>query len=160
MFQRPGKLFDYFPRPYPNEEFAAYINGGAIPPDLTLMVLARPGMENYVFSLLTGYKSVPAGLQLRDGLNYNVYFPGNAISMAKPLTDGQVEYEDGTIATETQMAKDVATFLSWSAQPEHDHRKLSGLKIMGAFMIATVLLGYQKRFYWSVIKTRRISYVN
>lgn len=130
MFQRPGKLFDRFPKPYPNEEFARYINGGALPPDLSLMVLARPGGENYVFSLLNGYKEAPAGMQLRDGLHYNVYFPGNAISMAKPLSDGQVEWEDGTPATVTQMAKDVTTFLSWAAQPEHDQRKKMSAKII------------------------------
>jgi ubiquinol-cytochrome c reductase cytochrome c1 subunit len=70
------------------------INGGAIPPDLTLVVLGRPGGEDYVFSLLNGYKPVPAGLTLREGLHYNIYFPGNAISMAKPLTDGQVEVSE------------------------------------------------------------------
>ena len=90
-----GKLFDKFPKPYPNEEYARFINGGAVPPDLSLMVLARHAGEDYIFSLLTGYHDKPAGLQLRDGLHYNVYFPGNAISMAKPITDGQVEYEDG-----------------------------------------------------------------
>lgn len=132
MFTRPGKLFDHFPSPYPNEEYAAFINGGAIPPDLTLVVLGRPGGEDYVFSLLNGYKPAPAGLSLRDGLHYNIYFPGNAISMAKPLTDGQVEWEDDTPATETQMAKDVTTFLSWAAQPEHDERKLSGAKFVTA----------------------------
>jgi ubiquinol-cytochrome c reductase cytochrome c1 subunit len=95
MFTRPGKLFDKFPKPYPNEEYARFINGGAVPPDLSLMVLARHDGENYVFSLLTGYHPTPAGLTLRDGLHYNVYFPGNAISMAKPISDGQVEFEDG-----------------------------------------------------------------
>jgi len=158
MFTRPGKLFDHFPSPYPNAEYARMINGGAVPPDLTLVVLGRPGGEDYVFSLLNGYKDAPAGLALRDGLHYNVYFPGNAISMAKPLTDGQVEWEDDTPATETQMAKDVTTFLSWAAQPEHDQRKLAGAKLIVGVLGAAALLGYQKRMYWSVIKNRRISY--
>src|SRR5690606_1758834 len=77
--------------PYPNDETAAFANGGAIPPDLPLIVLGRPGGEDYVFSLLTGYKEAPAGLTLREGLDYNVYFPGNAISMQKPPPAGQVE---------------------------------------------------------------------
>jgi ubiquinol-cytochrome c reductase cytochrome c1 subunit len=158
VLKRPGKLFDRFPSPYPNEEYARMINGGAIPPDLTLMVLGRPGGEDYVFSLLNGYKPAPAGLTLRDGLHFNTYFPGYAISMAKPLTDGQVEWEDDTPATETQMAKDVATFLSWASQPEHDDRKLLGAKWVFGVGLAALLVGYQKRMYWTLIKNKRISY--
>jgi ubiquinol-cytochrome c reductase cytochrome c1 subunit len=158
MFTRPGKLFDHFPSPYPNEEYAAFINGGAIPPDLTLVVLGRPGGEDYVFSLLNGYKEPPAGLTLREGLAYNIYFPGNAISMAKPLTDGQVEWEDDTPATETQMAKDVTTFLSWAAQPEHDERKLLGAKLVLAMTLAAGLFGYKKRQYWTLLKNQKITY--
>jgi ubiquinol-cytochrome c reductase cytochrome c1 subunit len=131
-FMRPGKLFDAFPSPYANEEMARSMNGGAAPPDLSLMVLARPGGEDYVMALLNGYQEPPAGLTLRDGLNYNVYFPGNAISMAKPLNDGAVEYEDGTPATVTQMAKDVVTFLTWTASPELDERKKDGMKMLTA----------------------------
>ncbi len=158
MFTRPGKLFDHFPSPYPNEEYARFINGGAIPPDLTLVVLGRPGGEDYVFSLLNGYKPAPAGLTLRDGLHYNIYFPGNAISMAKPLTDGQVEWEDDTHATETQMAKDVTTFLSWAAQPEHDARKMTGSKLVVAMLAASAFMGYRKRQAWTVIKNQKITY--
>lgn len=158
VVKRPGKLFDRFPSPYPNEEYARMINGGAVPPDLTLMVLGRPGGEDYVFSLLNGYKPSPAGLTLRDGLHFNTYFPGYAISMAKPLSDGQVEWEDDTPATETQMAKDVTTFLSWAAQPDHDDRKMLGWKWIIGAGTAALLVGYQKRLYWSVIKNKRISY--
>lgn len=43
MFQRPGKLADYMPKPYPNEEAARAGNAGALPPDLSLMVKARHG---------------------------------------------------------------------------------------------------------------------
>lgn len=158
MFQRPGKLFDHFPSPYPNEEYARFINGGAVPPDLSLVVLGRPGGEDYVFSLLNGYKEPPAGLALREGLAYNVYFPGNAISMQKPLNDGQVEYEDDTPATESQMAKDVATFLTWASSPEQDKRKLDGAKLVCGVGLAALLVGYQKRMFWSLIKNKRISY--
>ncbi|CAG8561131.1 2708_t:CDS:2, partial [Paraglomus brasilianum] len=122
-FQRPGKLSDYLPRPYPNEEAARAANAGALPPDLSLMIKARHGGCDYVFSLLTGYVDPPAGIEIREGLHYNPYFPGGAIGMARVLYDGLVEYEDGTPATTSQMAKDVVTFLNWAAEPEHDERK-------------------------------------
>jgi len=160
MYQRPGKLFDKLPKPYPNAEYAAFINGGAVPPDLTLMILARHGGEDYVFSLLNGYCDPPEGFELRSGLNYNTYFPGNAIAMAPPLSDGQVEYEDGTPATVSQMSKDVVTFLSWCAQPEHDERKKSGIKLGLAVFVLAGLMGYNKRLKWSIIKTKRVSYEN
>lgn len=158
MFQRPGKLFDHFPAPYPNEEYARFINNGAIPPDLSLIVLGRHHGEDYVFSVLTGYHDTPAGLTLRDGLHYNVYFPGNAIGMAKPIADGIVEYEDGTPATESQMAKDVSTFLTWCSMPEHDERKKSGVKLVLGLTVLTAIIGYHKRFVWAPIKTRRVTY--
>lgn len=158
MFTRTGKLFDRFPSPYPNEEYARFINNGANPPDLTLIVLGRHHGEDYVFSLLNGYHEAPAGLQLRDGLHYNVYFPGNAIGMAKPLADGIVEYEDNTPVTESQMAKDVSTFLTWCSMPEQDERKKSGVKLTLALAVLTGLMGYHKRFLWAPLKSRRITY--
>jgi len=158
MFQRPGKLSDYMPPPYPNEEAARAGNGGALPPDLSLIVKARHGGADYIFSLLTGYRDPPAGFEIREGMNYNPYFPGNAISMARVLFDGLVEYEDGTPATTSQMAKDVVTFLNWAAEPEHDDRKKSGLKAVILFSALTALSLYAKRFKWSVIKSRKIIY--
>lgn len=82
---RPGKLSDYFPSPYPNEEAARAANNGAYPPDLSYIALARHGGEDYLFALLTGYCDAPAGIVLRDGQYYNPYFPGGAISMAQAL---------------------------------------------------------------------------
>jgi ubiquinol-cytochrome c reductase cytochrome c1 subunit len=43
MFKRPGKVADYLPRPYPNDEAARNANNGALPPDLSLMTKARHG---------------------------------------------------------------------------------------------------------------------
>jgi ubiquinol-cytochrome c reductase cytochrome c1 subunit len=157
---RPGKLFDYFPSPYANDAAAAAANGGAIPPDLSVIVGARHHGEDYIYSLLNGYREPPAGLELREGLHYNVYFPGNAIGMAKPLVDEQVEFEDGTPATVSQMAKDVVTFLTWSTHPDFDERKLTGVKGMAALVVVFILAGYRKRFVWSAIKTRKVSYVD
>lgn len=111
MFQRPGKLSDYLPSPYPNEEAARAGNAGAVPPDLTLIIKARHGGADYIFSLLTGYCDPPAGISVQEGLNFNPFFPGTQIAMARVLFDGLVEYEDGTPATTSQMAKDVVTFL-------------------------------------------------
>lgn len=160
MFERPGKLSDHFPAPYPNEAYARYINGGALPPDLSCMTKARHSGTDYVFHLLTGYKEPPTGVVLREGLHYNPYFPGGAISMAPPLMDEGVEFEDGTPATKTQMAKDVATFLTWCSEPEADERKKVGLKMLGGLTLMIGLCGYFKRFKWSVIKTRRISWID
>jgi len=84
-YTRPGKLSDYFPSPYPNEEAARAANNGAYPPDLSYIVSARKGGEDYIFSLLTGYHDAPAGVVLREGQYFNPYFPGGAISMAQVL---------------------------------------------------------------------------
>ena len=122
--KRPGKLSDYIPNPYKNDEAARAANNGALPPDLSLMVKARHGGCNYIFSLLTGYpEEPPAGAVVPSGLNFNPYFPGTGsppltsspfhltnpsppgIAMARVLYDGLVEYGDGTPATTSQMAK-------------------------------------------------------
>ncbi|KAJ8585986.1 cytochrome c1, component of the mitochondrial respiratory chain [Rhizopogon salebrosus TDB-379] len=158
MFQRPGKLSDYLPPAYPNEEAARAANGGALPPDLSLIIKARHGGADYVFSLLTGYIDPPAGVDIREGMNYNPYFPGGAISMARVLYDELVEYEDGTPATTSQLAKDVVTFLNWAAEPEHDERKKMGLKAVILFSALFAISIQVKRFKWTVIKNRKIFY--
>ncbi|XP_066521351.1 cytochrome c1, heme protein, mitochondrial isoform X2 [Hoplias malabaricus] len=158
MFTRPGKLSDYFPKPYPNEEAARAANNGALPPDLSYIVNARHGGEDYVFSLLTSYCEPPAGVSVREGLYYNPYFPGQAIGMAPPIYNEVLEYEDGTPATMTQVAKDVCTFLRWAAEPEHDQRKRMGLKLLMGSAILLPLVYYLKRHRWSVLKSRKIAY--
>ena len=156
MFERPGKLSDKLPSPYANEQAARFANGGAYPPDLSLITKARHDGQNYVFSLLTGYREAPAGVSVREGLYYNPYFPGGAIAMPKMLADGGVEYDDGTEATESQQAKDVTTFLAWAAEPEHDERKLMGVKFLTAMLMLWVCAVYYKRWKWAPIKSRRI----
>eukprot|EP01080_Neovahlkampfia_damariscottae_P004773 gene4773-8359_t len=155
---RPGTLADYFPEPFKNEQEARFNNGGALPPDLSLVVKARDEGEDYVFALLTGYSDAPAGLELRPGLYYNAFFPGGAIGMAPPLSDGCLDYDDGTPATVSQMAKDVSTFLAYSSAKEQDERKKMGLKAMLGFSILAVLTYYHKRFRWSLLKSRRIEF--
>ncbi|XP_072781247.1 cytochrome c1, heme protein, mitochondrial [Taeniopygia guttata] len=158
MFLRPGKISDYFPKPYPNPEAARAANNGALPPDLSYIVNARHGGEDYVFALLTGYCDAPAGVSLREGLHYNPYFPGQAIGMAPPIYDEVLEYDDGTPATMSQIAKDVCTFLRWAAEPEHDHRKKMGLKVLLLSGLLLPLLYYMKRHKWSVLKSRKMLY--
>ncbi|XP_051932322.1 cytochrome c1, heme protein, mitochondrial [Hippocampus zosterae] len=158
MFTRPGKLSDYFPKPYANPEAARAANNGALPPDLSYIVNARHGGEDYVFSLLTGYCEPPAGVAVREGLYYNPYFPGQAIGMAPPIYNEILEYDDGTPATMSQVAKDVCTFLRWAAEPEHDQRKRMGLKLLMGSAILVPLLYYMKRHRWAVLKSRKIAY--
>jgi ubiquinol-cytochrome c reductase cytochrome c1 subunit len=156
MFERPGKLSDKLPAPYMNEEHARYANGGAYPPDLSLITKARHDGQNYVFSLLLGYREPPAGITVREGLYYNPYFPGGAIAMPKMLNDGGVEYDDGTPATEAQQAKDVVTFLSWAAEPEMDERKLMGTKWIAVLSLVFLTTVYYKRWKWAPLKSRRV----
>ncbi|KAF3628850.1 Cytochrome c1 1, heme protein, mitochondrial [Capsicum chinense] len=156
MFTRPGKLSDRFPQPYPNEAAARFANGGAYPPDLSLITKARHNGQNYVFALLTGYRDPPAGVSIREGLHYNPYFPGGAIAMPKMLNDGAVEYEDGTPATEAQMGKDIVSFLTWAAEPEMEERKLMGFKWIFVLSLALLQAAYYRRLRWSVLKSRKL----
>lgn len=156
MFERPGRLSDALPAPYANEQSARYANGGAYPPDLSLICNARPNGQNYVFALLMGYRDPPAGISVREGLYYNPYFPGGAIAMPRMLNDGGVEYDDGTPASASQQAKDVTTFLSWAAAPEQDERKLVGVKALTVIAVMWGFALYQKRLKWAPLKSRRV----
>lgn len=158
MFSRPGILNDAFPSPYPNEEAARYANGGAAPPDLSVYAGAKHGGADYFFALLTSYRDPPVGMELRPGLYYNTYFPGGAIAMPPPLTDECIEYEDGTPATVSQMAKDICNFLVWACEPTHDHRKLTGLKATTGTFFGALLMGYWYRFLMINYRTRRVDF--
>ena len=157
--KRPGKLSDYLPSPYKNDEAARAANNGALPPDLSLIVKARHGGCDYIFNLLTGYpEEAPAGAVVQEGLNFNPYFPGTGIAMARVLYDGLVDYEDGTPASTSQMAKDVTEFLNWAAEPEMDQRKKMGLKVMVITSALFALSIWVKRYKWAPMKTRKILY--
>ena len=121
---------------------------------------ARHRQEDYLFSLLTSYAPPPYGVEPKSGQHYNVYFPTNLLLMAPPLSfHGQVEYEDDTAASVSQMAKDVSCFLTWTANPDQDERKLSGLKVAGVGILLVLLSGWHKRFLFSVYKSRKIKWV-
>lgn len=157
--KRPGKLSDYLPAPYSNEEAARAANQGALPPDLSLMIKARHGGCDYVFSLLTGYPDdPPPGVEVQEGLNYNPYFPNGQLGMARVLYDGLVEYDDKTPATASQMAKDVVQFLNWTAEPEMDERKKMGMKVIFIASTLFALSVWVKRFKWAPLKNRKIVY--
>jgi len=156
--KRPGKLSDYLPSPYKNDEAARAGNNGALPPDLSLMVKARHGGCNYIFSLLTGYPDEPpAGAVVPSGLNFNPYFPGTGIAMARVLYDDLVEYEDGTKASTSQMAKDVTEFLNWAAEPEMDERKKMGWKVLAVTSVLFALSVWVKRYVSLTPKPRNPS---
>jgi ubiquinol-cytochrome c reductase cytochrome c1 subunit len=149
MFERPGQLTDRFPPPYPNEQAARAANGGALPPDLSLITKARADGTDYVYSLLLGYVEPPEGEEGPEGMYYNLYFPGHWIAMPPPLSEGQVAYADGTEATLEQMSNDVTTFLTWAAEPTLEARKQTGLKVMLFLIVLTGLLYATKRKVWT-----------
>ena len=115
--------------------------------------------QDYLFSLLTGYCEPPAGKAMMPGLYYNPYFPGGAIAMPPPLSGDGVKYEDGTAATVSQQARDVVQFLNCCAEPEAEARKKDVFTYMGVLGATTLMAGYYKRFRWSTLKTRSITYV-
>ena len=157
MFTRPRRLSDKFVNPFPNIQAATAANGGAYPPDMSVLVKARKGGADYIYSLLLGYEEVPAGYELDDGVYYNKYISGNKIMMSKPLSEGAVEYSDGTQATETQMAKDVVTFLTWAAEPNLEARHKMGFKVFIFLIILLTLVYFSKQKIWSRLDSKEDS---
>ena len=153
MFTRPGRPSDIFVSPHPNKEAAAAANGGAYPPDMSVLVKARKGGANYIYSVLVGYEEPPPGVKLDQGVYYNKYMIGNKIKMPNNLEDGLVEYADGTESTVDQMAKDVTTFLAWAAEPELEERHRTGVKVIIYLILLTILVYLSMKKSWSRIDT-------
>jgi len=153
MFQRPAKLSDKFVMPYENVKAAQAANGGAYPPDMSVLVKARGGGVDYIYSLLQGYEDAPVGVVLDEGVYYNKYMYGNKIKMSAPLSDGIVEYGDGTIASVDQMSKDVTTFLMWAAEPHLETRHKMGFKAIVYLIILTVLVYFSMKKIWSRVES-------
>ncbi|MDB2414494.1 cytochrome c1 [Rickettsiales bacterium] len=149
MFERPGRLSDKFVAPFANDQAARASNGGALPPDLSLIIKARPDGANYLYSLMTGYSDAPADVKLGAGMHYNKYFPGGQIAMPAPLFADAVEYEDGTEASVDQMSKDLVSFLQWAAEPEMQKRKRMGAKALIYLLIFTILFYIAKKRIWA-----------
>ena len=167
---RPALPADYFPSPFPNKEAAASANGGAVPPDFSLLAKARyvergfpqfvfdiftgynEAGPNYIYSLLTGYEDAPADVEVGEGTHYNPYFiAGSALAMAAPLSDELVTYDDGTPETLDQYAKDISAFLMWAAEPHLEERKRTGFVVISFLLILTILVYLTKRSIFSRI---------
>ncbi|MBI1341023.1 cytochrome c1 [bacterium] len=157
-----------FPSPYANEAAARGSNGGALPPDLSVITKARHGGASYIYSLLTGYVSPPAGLTVSPGLYYNPFFPGDTkpqwagdpreapaggfLAMAPPLREGLVVFDDGTASTVEQMSADVATFLAWAGEPKAETRRMMGFSVIGYLLIMAGLTYASYRRIWRNIQ--------
>ena len=155
MFNRPGRLSDKFVKPYPNVQASTAANGGAYPPDMSVLAKARADGADYIYSLLLGYEEAPAGFELDDGVYYNKYMPGNKIKMSAPLSDGLIEYTDGTKATTTQMAKDVTTFLVWASEPHLESQHRMGFKAIIYLIILFTLVYMSKQKVWSRFTSKK-----
>ena len=149
MFTRPGRPSDRFVSVYPNVEAATAANGGAYPPDMSVLVKSRKGGADYIYSVLMGYDEPPQDFKLDDGVYYNKYMEGNKIKMAKPLIEGIVSYSDGTNTTEEQMAKDVTAFLTWASEPHLEARHKMGLKVIIFLIILSFLVYFSMKKIWS-----------
>ena len=151
---RPALASDKFPLIYPNEVAARAAQNGALPPDLSLITKAREGGANYVHALLLGYREPPANWTVPDGLNYNPWFKSLNIAMANPLAaDDVVTYADGTKATREQMSRDIATFLTWTAEPKLENRKATGVAAVIFLLILTGLAYLSYKRVWADVKS-------
>jgi ubiquinol-cytochrome c reductase cytochrome b/c1 subunit len=170
MFERPGRLADYFPPPFPNEQAARLSNGGANPPDLSVMAKARSyergfprflldvvtqyqeqGVD-YIAALLKGYEKAPEGMEMPAGTFYNKYYPGHSIKMPPPISDGQVSYDDGSPATAEQYSRDIASFLMWTAEPHLEARKRTGFQVVIFLLLLSGLLYFTKKRVWHAVQ--------
>jgi ubiquinol-cytochrome c reductase cytochrome c1 subunit len=151
MVERTALPSDHFKSPFKNDRAARAANGGVLPPDMSLLVKSREGGEDYIFALLTGYEEAPADVVMQPAMNYNKVFLGNQIAMAKPLTDGQVTYSDGTANSLEQEARDVTQFLAWVSEPHMEDRKRIGMKVMLFMLIFAGIMYSAKRKIWSKI---------
>ena len=172
MFQRPGTIADHFPPPFPNDQAARAALGGKLPPDMSVLAKARShewGFPQFVFdaftmyqedgpdyihAILNGYADAPAGFVLAPGTQYNKYFPGHAIGMPPPLSDGIVSYTDGAPETVEQYAKDISAFLMWAAEPKLDERKRLGFQVLIYLVILAGLLYFTKKKLWHDVHAR------
>ena len=154
VVERQARPSDKFVSPYPNDQAARAANGGAYPPDLSLIIKARSGGADYLHALLTGYVDAPAEKKVPDGMYYNKYYSGNLIGMPQPLYEDGVTYADGTKASPDQMAKDVTAFLAWASEPEMEERKRLGISVILFLLVLTILSYLAMKQIWAPIKNK------
>jgi ubiquinol-cytochrome c reductase cytochrome c1 subunit len=175
MFERPARPSDKFPSPHANTEAAKVANGGALPPDFSVLAKARSyriGFPGFIIDALPGFTYQESGpdyiyaliakgylkdgetppIKVEDGLNYNTYMPGQKIAMAAPLADGQVEYTDGSPQTKEQYSRDVVAFMMWAAEPHLEQRKQIGFRVMLFLIVFAGLLYFTKKKVWADVK--------
>lgn len=154
VVERQARPSDKFVSPYPNKQAARVANGGAYPPDLSLIIKARSGGADYLHALLTGYVDPPIGKKVPDGMYYNKYYSGNLIGMPQPLYEDGVTYADGTKASQEQMAKDVTAFLAWVSEPEMEDRKRLGISVILFLLVLTLLSYFAMKQIWAPVKNK------
>ena len=176
MFERDGRAADRWPSPFPNKQAAAAANGGAIPPDFSVIAKARSYSRgfplflvdmftqyqehgvDYITALLQGYSDDTHGVEVPAGKYYNTFYPGNVIAMPKPLNDGQVEYPKGADGrpqapeTVAQYSKDVSAFLMWAAEPKLEQRKETGFRVILFLIVLAGLFYFTKKKIWSRVE--------
>lgn len=121
----------------PSEARALY---GLVPPDLSLITLAREGGVHYVYSVLTGY------YRSDQGVIDNRVFPGAAMPdvlgySVAPSPQWRARIED--------RARDVTAFLEWAADPRASERRMIGYGVMAYLVVLTLLLYLVKRRIWA-----------
>lgn len=157
MFERPGRPSDPFPSPFPNEQTARLANGGALPPDLSVITKARHHGPDYIRALLTGYGEPPADVIVPPGMHYNPWFAGHQIRMAPPLAQAALDareftYADETEVTTEQLSEDVVEFLAWAADPHAEQRKRLGFVVIAYLSILSILLWFAYKRTWKGLK--------
>jgi ubiquinol-cytochrome c reductase cytochrome c1 subunit len=149
MFMRPARPADRIPGPYRNDNEARANNNGAMPVDLSLIAKARAHGPDYLYSLLLGYKEVPASVEMPEGMYYNSAYSGNMIAMPQPLYGDDIEYADGADASIKGAAADVTQFLMWAAEPKMETRKRIGVAAVFFLSIFLIFSYLAKRRVWA-----------
>jgi cytochrome c1 len=112
---------------------------GVVPPDLSLMAIAREGGVHYMYSYLMGYKANEKG-EIVNRI-FTVTKMPDILGISSATDDKQRE-EIGA------KAKDITAFLNWAADPHAEDRKNLGIYVMIYLFIMTILLILWKKQIW------------
>ena len=161
---RKGTPSDRFNSPFKNDEAAKASNGGALPPDLSVITKAREGGARYVYSVLSGFEAKPVDLDIPDTQHYNPFVHGSlatqwkgdpkhvpqggVLAMPPPLSDGRVTFDDNRKSTLKNEAADVAAFLEWAGDPHATERKQMGLAVIAYLLLLAGIVYIAYRQIW------------